>query len=379
MTASLNWNDLRPWHGSQNGAFEELCAQLAEAETPAVNSNFFRKAAPDAGIECFWRLPGGDELAWQAKFFQNMGDSQWKQLDESVARAIDRHPRLIKYTVCAPLNLADPRIEGKTFSMDRWNDSVTKWEGWARKRAMRVAFEYWGEHQIARRLLQDKHRGLTLYWFRKELFSQEWFQRRLDEAIANADQRYLPELNVDLAIKGVFDGLGRTPKFFNQMKAMQGKVRRAYEHLRLPTLLERAKEETVKLQARVQSCLLLLGETAIDMQPLPLTLIAERALAIADCAQRVESITWSAARPSMDPSTQASASSRSLEGERYYLSKLIQEARELAYFVESHEALVANTPALALVGEAGMGKTHLLCHVAQSRALMDCPSIPNSE
>jgi hypothetical protein len=47
-------------------------------------STFIRKGAPDAGVECFWILLNYDERAWQAKFFDSVGDSQWKQLDESV-------------------------------------------------------------------------------------------------------------------------------------------------------------------------------------------------------------------------------------------------------------------------------------------------------
>jgi hypothetical protein len=56
MTNSLNWNKLRPWNGSQNLAFEELCCQLAGAEKMPNRAKLIRKAAPDAGVECYWQL-----------------------------------------------------------------------------------------------------------------------------------------------------------------------------------------------------------------------------------------------------------------------------------------------------------------------------------
>ena len=90
---SINWKSLRSWSGSQNIAFEELCCQLAAYEQAPQGSIFIRKAPPDAGVECFWKLPNGDEWGWQAKFFPSPPNSgQWSQLDESVKKALEKHP-----------------------------------------------------------------------------------------------------------------------------------------------------------------------------------------------------------------------------------------------------------------------------------------------
>lgn len=66
---ATDWNNLRPWNGSREKGFEELCCQLAAGEVYPAKSTFVRKGAPDAGVECYWTLPDGDEHAWQAKFF----------------------------------------------------------------------------------------------------------------------------------------------------------------------------------------------------------------------------------------------------------------------------------------------------------------------
>lgn len=61
-----DWNKLRSLNGSQEKGFEELCCQLAAGESHPTNSKFVRKGTPDAGVECFWTLPNGDEEGWQA-------------------------------------------------------------------------------------------------------------------------------------------------------------------------------------------------------------------------------------------------------------------------------------------------------------------------
>ena len=70
--------------------------------------------------ECFWTLPNGDEWAWQAKFFSQMRAAQWQQLDESVQQALAKHPQMVRYCVCLPIDLPIPgsltrgRIDGSS-------------------------------------------------------------------------------------------------------------------------------------------------------------------------------------------------------------------------------------------------------------------------
>jgi hypothetical protein len=224
--SNINWNNLRSWNCSQQSAFEELCCQLASYEQTPIGSAFVRKGAPDAGVECFWSLSNLDELAWQAKFFFSVDESQWKQLDESVRTALNKHPHLISYTVCLPIDRQDPRIDQQKWFMDKWNERVEKWQGWAQSVGMSVDFNYWGEHEIIKRLTREEHQGRYRFWFNAELFSQDWFKSRLHEAIANAGARYSPELNVELPVARLFDGLGRTEEFFNRLKTLREKIRK---------------------------------------------------------------------------------------------------------------------------------------------------------
>ena len=120
---AVEWSKLRPWDGSQNTAFEMLVCQLAEYERVPDGGMFVRKGAPDAGVECYWQLPDGRELGWQAKFFTSSPTpQQWAQVDSSVKNALDKHLNLQSYTICMAVDRPGREDRGREFlsrSMER--------------------------------------------------------------------------------------------------------------------------------------------------------------------------------------------------------------------------------------------------------------------
>jgi hypothetical protein len=201
------WQRLRAWNGSQEKAFEELCCQLAALEQMPQGSKFARKGTPDAGLECFWVLPSGDEWGWQAKFFSQLEETQWRELDDSVEQALSKHPRIVRYLVCAPLYLADPRLVSKKtgkkikFARDMWDQRVKKWEQLAANQRRQVQFEYWGDHELWLRLTTNENRGRMLFWFNEQWFNDDWFRQRITEVYSIAGKRYIPNLHVELDLE----------------------------------------------------------------------------------------------------------------------------------------------------------------------------------
>ena len=105
---------------------------------------------------------------------------------------------------------------------------VKKWqEDWT-EQGKSVEFHYWGDHEIWERLSRAEHRGRYYFWFNRELCGKQWFQERLDEAVANAGVRYTPALNVELPIARLFDGLGRTTAFFKWLDDQLVAVKKVY-------------------------------------------------------------------------------------------------------------------------------------------------------
>ena len=74
---------------------------------------------------------------------------------------------------------------------------------------------------------REEHRGRYLFWFNNEQFSEHWFKTRIGEAVSNAGTRYTPELNVELPLAQLFDGLGRTKAFFDRIKVIRGDIKRS--------------------------------------------------------------------------------------------------------------------------------------------------------
>jgi hypothetical protein len=134
---AINWNHLRNRNGDQINSFEELCCQLVAQELDLTGSRFFRKGRPDAGLECYWRLPNGDEWGMQAKFFlTSPGGIHWTRINESIKRALEFHPRLTKYYICIPLDRSNARKENQNSFQDKWDEWVVKWEFLANSKKM---------------------------------------------------------------------------------------------------------------------------------------------------------------------------------------------------------------------------------------------------
>jgi hypothetical protein len=369
---SLNWMQMRAWNGSQNQAFEELCCQLAHAESFPPGAQFTRKGTPDAGVECYWTTLTGSETVWQAKFFWSLDKGQWKQLGESVQTALDKHPRLTRYIVCLPFDRADPRIEkkGKTqkSAMAEWEAHVLTWTQRAKDRGMEMSFEYWGDHELSTRLALEEHHGRHYFWFHEDRFSPQWFQQRFDEARANVGERYTPELNVDLPVARLFDGLGRTDAFRLRFLGLRGKIEKESQWLS-PSRV--GKDEQL-YQPITEGLRDLLDRFAVfegddHLEPYDIDGLAQRATETAGRAYDCGYALGEKAR------TEENRDAYSYE--RHHAYQLGALLRDLAEEASSPAAHAANTHAVVLDGDAGQGKTHLLFDVAERRIAAKQPTV----
>lgn len=377
----IEWSKLRPINGSQNDAFEELCCQLARCELMQPGSKFIRKAPPDAGIECYWKLPSNSEWGWQAKFFTTPPNkNQWKQIDDSVKKALDKHPQLTRYMICLPIDRQDPKVSNQKWFMDKWNEHERKWRGWAGKKGMTVEFHYWGNSEILQRLSREEHRGRYFFWFNKEMLNQQWFSDRIDESIANAGPRYTPALNVELPIAQIFDGLGRTRNFYAKITTLTKKISKSFTKAFTSNAQIAAMNTFSKLNSQIET---ILGKCEfadelncdfIDWKSLQ----KDVADSIENAVQCIQHLVAAAQENKKREATRTSKEYNQPEDfgyESHYLSELIQSLRELQEVTISHQARLSNVPALLLTGKAGTGKTHLFCDVAKQRINEGLPTI----
>ena len=376
----LNWNDIRSLNGSQANGFEELCAQLAHAESP--DAKFVRKGTPDAGVECYCILSDGSEWGWQAKYFDTLGTTQWSQLDKSVETALDKHPNLVRYYVCIPLDRPDARIEGQKSAMQRWNEHLEKWKEWAQKRSMCVEFVWWGSSELLERLSQNKHIGRRYFWFDQRGFDNEWFQARLDEAVEAAGPRYTPEIHVDLPIARDLELFGRTESAFAAVKSLAREIRKELQYAKSS---DSTQEDPSKIPAL--NDLLKAGDKILKTFSL-LEYISDGTLSFAAITKEIEAancLANKAMKILFGLAREYDAKHREEEGysrhrnnpfaqQSHRIDRLQSKFREVRSSL-SHADEFINNKLLILNGKAGTGKTHLLCDFAKRRIASEAPTV----
>lgn len=147
-----------------------------------------------------------------------MGAGQWKQLDESVNTVIKKHKNVKKYFISIPIDPADAKRDDQTSLQEKWDDHVEKWNEWAEKESLKIEFIPWWASDLINRLQKPENSGLTYFWFNKQEFTDEWFKKNLEIATSDLGERYNPEINFELEIAKIFDGIARDEKFEEQFK-----------------------------------------------------------------------------------------------------------------------------------------------------------------
>ena len=373
---NLDWRNILPIGGSRQKAFEKLCVQLADSEKPA-GAKFVPTGDPDAGVECYAVLHDGSEWGWQAKYFLGpLGAPQWTQLDDSVKTALDKHPALVRYFVCAPLDLPDARVPRQTSARQRWEQRVVKWQGWAQERSMNVEFVWWGEHELTNILTEPRHMGRRQFWFGQIGLDRDWFQRRIEEATKAAGPRYTPEIHIDLPIARKFDLFGRTESSLDEIKSLARDIRRRLSSLANAGGQIGEADAAALLDGLAQTANTVLAELAA-LEPIPngtiplrrLAGVANSAIVVASEATDILS-KLEVNAPHRQAGYPRSPIERTVNDIRYIISAFHQV--ESASF-EADE--FANGGLIILKGDAGSGKTHLLCDLAKRRIEAEAPTV----
>ena len=357
----LGWDKLRS-DVDKRGSFEELCCQLARHEKVPPNSTFRRLAPPDAGVECYWTLQDGSEWGWQAKYFlESPSAAGWAQIDESVKKALKARPRLTKYFVCLPVDRSDGKREGQTSFLCRWEQHVEKWQ-----RDKNIEFEYWGSSEIEDRLSRDEHRGRHKYFFDKEFLSSAWFEKHIDDAVSNAGLRYHPELNVELPIAKIFDALGRTQRFYSELGRISKEIIKDTNYAVPRSTIREAESEFNELNSTINVITGILRRASeSEQKPIDFSKIHE-------FSEKAEETIHEIIAKLEGPHKERG---NDFGNKIYHLRRLEEHLSKLKKCAKRDFCLVANTGALLIRGDAGVGKTHLLCDVAKHRCELGHPGI----
>lgn len=338
---NINWQDIRPYQGSQNTAFEELICQLARVEFEG-QGRFIRIAAPDGGVEATCLLPDGSLYGWQAKYFVNSFTStQWSDIEGSLIDSLNNYPNLVKYYVCVPVDRNNAFVEGKKSFLQKWDEHVAKWKNLPEAQGRNLEIEFWGSYELFLMLSKPENAGKLSFWFSQKELSESWFKNQNRKSIATLGKRYTPELNIHLPVAMNFEALARTTWFKQEYSKKFDEI--------LVALLEQL-DRIDKLKAfeiNTKQVLNLLKDKLNlsmydDIQVLPVELLlSEIDLAIKNCQETLND-------DSISHSTEE------------HIEKIIDNLYELKTQVNSDEIRLFNGNVLWLNGEAGVGKSHLI-------------------
>ncbi len=375
----INWKHIRTLNGSQTEGFEEFASQLARRAAMPQGAKFTRKGKPDAGIECYWTLPSNEEIVWQAKYFLSQGGFDWSQIDGSIKTALDKHPKLIRYYVCVPVDLPDARLSKQKSAFERWQDHVTKWKGWAANKGMLVEFEWWGSHEMLEKLSSPVNAGLARFWFDAAVLDPDWFDKRFQEAIVTAGPRYTKEINVELPIVEDFDAFGRTAEWVSRLKRFASQISKVH---RLASYdrdkLGEQRKPVEDALGLVTTVIAMLREISVEpTSPVSFKPILDQIATAESVIQSVlAKLSESERLEDEKPREGADRSYREnpFRSTRYRLYDVERDLSEAAETLRYTETL-AQSVLLLLNGTAGMGKTHLFCDLALKRQKAGMPTV----
>lgn len=358
---NINWHNIRALSGSQQEGFEEFVCQLARNEEIG-GSRFIRKGSPDGGVECFWIFDDGSEIAWQAKFFtSSFADSQWRQIDSSVATALEKHQNLKKYIVALPIDPPDGRVEGTQSLLAKWDERCATWREQAAQKGMNVTFEAWWSSDLLSRLSKPENDGLMYFWFGKQEFSNSWFEEQNNFQIKDLGPRYIvnlkEKLNVELNISQNSIGLLRGEKLKEKIDLELKKFFKALNAIGR----EFNNKTTDALASKFNDIKKLLGSVnAQEIDKIPIETVNNIVEEIKVLLDKLDYELHEPVEKEEEPRGRFGYKS-------YYLNVLKDGFYDFRSFINSSLMKLANSPYLLVTGDAGMGKSHLLADIIRRR------------
>lgn len=207
----------------------------------------------------------------------------------------------------------------------------------------------------------------------------EQFHRISRRSITDAGPRYTESAHVDLEISDLFEGLGRSAKFKNDLLQVKGELRRSFQYVNRVEYFANdpaLQEQLSRLNQRVSETL-----SAFDTFPFGYEAnVAEAQLPILAETLQTESEAFHRKLYDHQPPEKAEKSQNLAPKDEknnyvYFHGKFVNAVRDAVRVTSDERYKLFVQPALWLRGHAGFGKTHLFCDIAQSRMERSLPTV----
>lgn len=371
------FKNINAFEQGQRESFEELVCLLAKRQHPEGMMEFQRieGSGGDGGVEALWIGNDGSKLGYQAKFFLQLGSSQWSQIDESVKRALDVHPELTNYVVALPINLTHKRtyLGLARSAWEKWEARVEKWTGWAQKKGLNVKFEPWTATDINDMLFREDNHGLVRHWFGEQVLGVTWFKKHFLIAKGLLDDRYSPSEHVHTSLEAMFDTMVRGPSTMSQIRKCYAKLREQhFSSIDFTTLSQQPNQSDIDTVEQALNTLLDTEEVfSPNFRDEWRTTTVLDALEAYSEALRLLDIVLNAVRQDSKVDSVVLA----LNSIQIRMSDARSAIYKLKSFTDSKSLLAERERYAIVTGPAGAGKSHLLAHIADVRLSKEEPTI----
>ena len=347
---NLDFNHIRSINGSANDGFEEFVCQLARKEEIPCKKRFIRNGKPDGGVECYWILEDGSEVAWQSKYFCKAFDnSQYQQIDGSVKEALSSHPNLKRYVIAVPTDPSDAHVEGRKSMKARIDGYVERWS----EINPNVCFEFWWATDLIERIQRPSNQGMLRFWFGRNEFTDDELKRFNSRSIRDLGKRYLPELNVEVEPVENFEVLSRGKSFQHFLNEELAAAEDACKRIEKDKHCYEAQDKVELVRRTIKQ----IQETNVfGIDNIPLDAFLNALSTLAEAVQGIAYKIVEKEKPTYEESR--------ISGQLYELGVDV-----LNVYNDLNQDIMRliNEPILILQGDAGVGKSHLIAEVVERR------------
>lgn len=214
------------------------------------------------------------------------------------------------------------------------------------------------------------HNG-DIYNTPKLQLNQEWFEERLAKSINNLGERYSEELNFDLPIALVFNGIARNQAFRNELKEKFKEV--LSKNNDVIRTLNRSKALNEDLLKNIQE----LENKSVEINSwhkslkweeeggsLKHEVIDSLINSLLKLVSEIQDIFYDL--EALEPTSSKNYESPKYNDEKYYLRQISTTGYQFGRFLDFNIFQLAEKPCLLLSGDGGHGKSHLLADVAKN-------------
>ena len=388
----IDWLNLKPYQNNKYRSFEELCYQIAKGlygEKGRFTS--VDDSGGGDGVEFYLTLPNGDQWGWQAKFYHpqpRLSESGRKRsITNSLKKACKIHPRLKKWVLCTPTNFT---IKEQDWFKNTLPQSMPE--------NMNVEFEHWGDRDFNNWLSEPRFSGKRHYFFGELELNLDWFKIQFKEQIASVGDKFDPSLHTETdadaeihALLGDKAFVHQITKWIEELDGRLPDLKESIDDLKRPIpYIEWDEEEKSKVIKAAES----LQDALVNMK---VQLKQARDLLVEKAFSEVQSIDWKSALDQLYKTFDAyrkvgwesGTSKMECTVEKEYEEQALRHARRVVHDPDSLVAnlldkffpsviwrhCLINESDLHILGDAGIGKTHIACNICDDRLKNGLPAL----